>query len=280
MQAILYVGHGSRVKEGNYQFESFIERVKNVIDFPIQEHCYIEIAEPSIKEGIALCMSKGATAITVIPVLLLSAGHAKVDIPIEIKEAKKKYPHIKFTYGKPLGVEQNMIDIVGDRLIEGGLSVSDSFTFEERQEVSVLLVGRGSSDSDANSDLAKIARLIWEQYPVKEVEICYLAATRPNFDEGLTKVVSGSQQKIIVIPYLLFTGILMKRMEQKIQSIKQLTENKDIQLCNYLGYHRLLVNVLKKRIKEGLNGTACVYNENRSSCRLAEGCLCMTIQST
>ncbi len=251
MQAILYVGHGTRVKEGNLQFIQFIEKAKREIGIPIQEHCFIELYDPLIAEGIDNCVASGASSIAVVPVLLLTAGHAKVDIPQEIQKAKDKYPHIHFTYGSPFGIQQPIIEIIGERLKEKGLNTVESFTYEERQDVMILLVGRGSSDMDANSDLAKIARIIWETYPVRSVETCYLAATKPTFPEGIEHVLQLKTSQVYVLPYLLFTGILMKTMEKTIQSVTG-TNKKEIRLCQYLGYDPKLLKVLVKKVKEAM----------------------------
>src|SRR5690625_6901011 len=97
MQAVLYVGHGSRIKAGVEEATQFIERCKSLIDVPIQEICFLELAKPNIAAGIAMCVASGATHITVVPILLLTANHAKEDIPLEIETGMKKYADVSFT---------------------------------------------------------------------------------------------------------------------------------------------------------------------------------------
>ena len=46
-------------------------------------------------------MHQGATEISVVPVLLLSAGHYYKDIPEEIERMKAQFPNVKINYGKP-----------------------------------------------------------------------------------------------------------------------------------------------------------------------------------
>lgn len=89
MQAILYVAHGSRVKAGVEQAKIFLKSVQQEIEIPIQEICFLELATPTIADGIASCINRGATAIAIVPILLLAAQHAKHDIPSEIDKAKK-----------------------------------------------------------------------------------------------------------------------------------------------------------------------------------------------
>jgi len=75
MIGVLYVSHGSRIKEATDEAISFIESVKQSIDIPLQEICFLELAQPDIQQGVEKLIAKGATEISVIPVLLLSAGH-------------------------------------------------------------------------------------------------------------------------------------------------------------------------------------------------------------
>ncbi|WP_078552986.1 sirohydrochlorin chelatase [Bacillus alkalicellulosilyticus] len=265
MKAVLYIGHGTRVKEGVRQYEAFIEKVKAAIDVPIQQHCFIELAEPSIQAGIDTCVERGATEIAIVPVLLLAAGHAKLDIPEEIDEAKEKHPSVTFRYGRVIGIDQRMVNMVVDRLYEAGFPQQQLTDIEKREDIAILLVGRGSSDPDANSDLAKLARLIWEAVPVDVVETCYLAATKPSFDDGLDRVKRMSNKKVYVLPYLLFTGLLMKQMAVKIEKLQEDLGDRSIHLCDYLGYHPTLIDIIADRVEELLednvrvNCDACKY---------------------
>ncbi|MCK0471455.1 sirohydrochlorin chelatase [Halalkalibacter sp. APA_J-10(15)] len=254
MQAILYVGHGSRVQAGNDELLAFVEKAKSAQpNVAIQECCFLELAEPTIDQGVESCIKQGATDIAVLPVLLLTAGHAKVDIPEAIDEIKRRYPHITFTYGKPIGVEQTVVHIIQDRLAAAGLKLGDDRPrYEDRQPVSILLVGRGSSDPDNTSDLMKIARLVWEYTPVSEVEVCFLAAAHPTVEEGLQRLQRFEFQTTYVVPYLLFTGVLMKSLQEMLDDWSEMTDRTFI-LCNYLGFDDQLIKVLARRAEEVLN---------------------------
>ncbi|WP_332691201.1 sirohydrochlorin chelatase [Halalkalibacter lacteus] len=253
MQAILYIGHGSRVRAGKEELLSFIEKAKGELpQVTIQECCFLELTEPTIEEGVQACVDQGATSIAVIPVLLLTAMHAKVDIPEEINEMKRKYPDVTFSYGRPIGIDSTVIKIVKDRLRASGMNISNKRPkYEEREPISILLVGRGSSDPDQTSDLMKIARLVWEYTPVNEVDVCFLAATRPNVDEGIARMNRLPNDKVYVVPYLLFTGILMKGLQKQLDEWSKQTK-KDFVLCDYLGFDDQLISVLIKRVQEVL----------------------------
>ncbi|WP_078428676.1 sirohydrochlorin chelatase [Alkalihalobacterium alkalinitrilicum] len=257
MEAVLFIGHGSRVQAGNKQFLSFINRVMAKLPLPIQEVAFIELTQPTILEGIQRCSDQGATKIFVQPVLLLEAGHAKKDIPKEIEKAKEKYPEVQFIYGSPIGVDNRMVDIVFDRLNEKGLWKNEI----GKKNVSVLLVGRGSSDKEAKADFEEIAYRLKVKLGLKEVKTCYLAATTPTFEEGLNQMLTEDHEVIYVLPYLLFTGVLMKTMGRKIKELQQ-THTKPIHLCNFLGYHEQVQDVIRSKTLALMEGQYHEFNAN------------------
>ncbi|MFL6556918.1 MAG: sirohydrochlorin chelatase, partial [Bacillus sp. (in: firmicutes)] len=105
MRGILYIGHGTRSKEGAAEANSFIHRVMERIDVSIQEMSFLELTEPSIEEGFRRCVIRGATEITVIPLFLLSAGHIKEDIPQALTSLQKRFPNIEVKIRNPFGVQ-------------------------------------------------------------------------------------------------------------------------------------------------------------------------------
>lgn len=246
MQAIIYVGHGSRVAKGNEQFIQFINKVEKRMTAPIQQIAFLEKAEPTLLDAIKTCVDKGATFITIVPVFLFSAGHVKIDLPEQVEKAKILYPHLTFSFTKPIGPDSKMINILLERLDDctSPLSSVDSLA-----DVSILLVGRGSSDLAQKRDFLKIRALLVENCPVQAVDYCFLAACEPNFIDGLNQAIKRSSHTVYVIPYLLFTGVLMKRMEKTIAEIRKRT-NKHIVLTNYLGYHPKLVDIVTERVQQ------------------------------
>ncbi|QSB10738.1 sirohydrochlorin chelatase [Lysinibacillus fusiformis] len=239
MQAILYIAHGSRVKEGVEQAVTFLQGVQQEVDVAIQEICFLELATPTIAEGIASCIQKGATAIAVMPILLLAAQHAKQDIPKEMAKAQKQYPYVKFTYGEPLGIHERLIDTLQARIIEKQ---------QPNSNASVLLIGRGSSDPAVKRDLAKIAKRLRAKYHYKAVDTCFLYGMGPTFEDWLQQD-KGKQQQVFIVPYLLFTGILRQSIAKRLQGF----DSQNIMLCESLGYDANVKTVLVERIDKLLH---------------------------
>lgn len=239
MRAILYICHGSRVKKGQQAALAFIEKTMRTEAAPIQEACFLELADPSIAEGVARCIERGATEIVAIPFLLLRAGHANVDIPVELQGAMAKYPDIPVYYGDPIGVDERMVDVLIERLHQTTEIVP--------KDASILLIGRGSSDPATIDDFADIKRIFQEKTTLQNVSVGYLAACGPFFEEELERLLEQQPKNLYILPYLLFTGILMKTIERTLQKTKTTTA---IHLCPALGYDPAIHAILNERANE------------------------------
>ncbi|RFU64517.1 sirohydrochlorin chelatase [Peribacillus saganii] len=261
MKAVLFVGHGSRDSEGNEEVRQFITNLLPKMDQSILvETCFLEFETPDVAAGITACVERGATHVVVIPIMLLQAGHSKIHIPACIDEAKLKYPQVSFTYGRPIGVHENTTEICKSRLREVGEDL-DSV----QPDSAVILLGRGGSDRDANSDLYKITRLLWEAVPYKIVEPSFMGVTDPLIAEGVERCLRLGAKRIVILPYFLFTGILIKRLELMMTDFRLQYPEVEFKLAGYFGFHEKLEEIIMDRVSEALqdevrmNCDTCTY---------------------
>ena len=251
-KAVLFVGHGSKLERGNEEVREFITRTKALIDSSILvETCFLEFASPNIEEGIEICVEKGAQEIHVIPIILLHAGHSKLHIPAEIEHAREHFPHIEFTYGQTIGIHDLVFDILKTRLMEIGFDPEKSY-----EDTAILLIARGGSDPSANGDFYKISRLLWEKLNVPFVESAFMGVTTPSVDDGIERCIRLGAKQIIMLPYFLFTGILMERMNKMREKYVQLNPEVDIEIASYFGYHEKLQHILLERVEQAMDGTS------------------------
>ncbi|MCL1632894.1 sirohydrochlorin chelatase [Sporolactobacillus sp. CPB3-1] len=241
MLAVLYVSHGTRVAAGVRQANDFLTQCMKRIAAPIQQICYLERVQPDIQKGIELCVRYGADCVMVQPVLLLSAGHDKRDIPRIIKAARKAYPSVHFIYGHPFGVEEQIIDVLMQRM--------DDMRVDQTPIESAVVVGRGSSDPDTPCAFSKIASGLRER-GVADISVCYMAAMEPGLKEGLEQAARQGHSRIYVVPYLLFPGILTKEIQR---TIEESIHRDTFILCRTLGDHPLFISLLKRRVQEAID---------------------------
>lgn len=269
MKTVLLVGHGSRVPAGNEELLRFTGQLAARRPELKIETCFIELASPSILGGIAKCVEDGATQIYVVPIILFAAGHSKLDIPMAIDEAKRKYPGVEFIYGRPLGVQQRAVELLLDRISEAEqLSLRPARTSAAADgDTAVLLMGRGGSDPDANSDFYKLGRLLWERTGYRTVESCFIAVAKPSLPEGLERCLALGARRIIVQPYLLFTGVLMEQFAETVSRFAAEHPGIEVEMGGPLGAHPLLLDMLNDRIDETLAGRAF---SNCDNCRFRD----------
>lgn len=240
MEAVLYVAHGTRVQKGIDEAIQFIDTVKQLVPTAIQEICFLELAEPSIIEGVRRCVTQGATHIAVVPILLLTANHAKEDIPAELAHAQQLFPTVSFTVGQPFGIHERLLDSLQQRLAH----------YKLEPHARIYLIGRGSSDPAPKRDLTEIAALL-ETRISRQVDVCFLYGVGPTFEETLAAIQQRNDNTpIYIIPYLLFSGLLQHHIEKTIHSLQFDTAN--VTLCAPLGYDENVQHVLAQRTYETL----------------------------
>ncbi|MED1566835.1 sirohydrochlorin chelatase [Bacillus paramycoides] len=247
MKAVLYICHGSRLKAAKEEAIQFITSCMSRVEVNIQEVCFLELASPSIDEGFRTCVKRGATEIVAIPVFLLAAGHVKEDIPLELRKLNEQYPNIKIVYGNPFGVSEVLV-----KAVYNGMGI--------KEEVTLLLVARGSSDPQTLQDIKWISSLFQKEKNIIKVEVCYLAAAEPKFDEKLKEIVEQKERNIVVLPYLLFTGLLMKHIEKEVRQY----ESEEIKTSPYLGKNVAFRDMLIQKTEEILKGDQYVSTYSAS----------------
>src|SRR5918994_2628630 len=178
--ALLIVGHGSRDPRGAREFHDLVGLVRRRNPSLTVEGGFIELSRPPISECVGRLAQSGATNVAAVPLMLLAAGHAKDDIPATLVREKMNHPGMNFSYGRALGIRPELLELMEER-------VSTIVPENEKEETAVLVVGRGSSDPDANSDLQKIARLFYEGRPYPTVESAYVSMTPPDVANGLAR---------------------------------------------------------------------------------------------
>ena len=117
----------------------------------------------------------------------------------------------------------------------------------KRSETVLLFVGRGSSDPDANGDVCKFARMVWEGSGYQTVETCFIGITHPRLEEGFKRASFYQPKRIIVLPYFLFTGALVKKIFRVTEEQKAVYPNIEMTCLPEMGVHPQLLEVVRER---------------------------------
>lgn len=115
-KALLLVDHGSRRVEANEMLNEVKQMVLNLKPgVEIVETAHMELADPSISQGIDRCVELGADEIIVQPYFLAPGRHSSTDIPEMVGEASKSHPNVKITVTSPLGVHSKIGEVILER---------------------------------------------------------------------------------------------------------------------------------------------------------------------
>jgi sirohydrochlorin cobaltochelatase len=253
--ALLLVGHGTQSPEGVAEFAAFTDRVRALAPGLPVGGGFIELASPPISAAVAELVAAGATQVVVVPLVLLGAGHAKTDVPASVNLARSDFPRTRFVYGAPLGIHPDVLAIVDDRL-------AAAVPAAERATTAVVVVGRGSSDPDANADLHKVARLLWEGRDWPLVEAAFVSITGPRVPEALERCRRLGATSIVVIPYFLFTGVLERRIHREAGEFAAEHPELSVRVAGYVGVDDRVARLALARYAEATRG------EVRMSCDL------------
>jgi len=97
MKALLLIAHGSRRAESNDEIRELAGRVaaQATGQFDHIDCAFLELAEPSIPQGIQAMVDKGSESIVVMPYFLANGMHVAKDIPAFLKEAGQQFPNVE-----------------------------------------------------------------------------------------------------------------------------------------------------------------------------------------
>ena len=114
MNSLLLVAHGSRRRESNEEIGRLAARVAERAGdrFAVVEHAFLELAEPSIGDGIERCIARGATEVTVLPYFLARGTHVAEDVPGEVEPKRAEHPGVRIRIADYLGTSEALPDLL------------------------------------------------------------------------------------------------------------------------------------------------------------------------
>lgn len=259
MTALLIVGHGTRDETGAEEFRRFVKRVGDRgTGAEAVAGGFIELSAPPLKDAMAELVAAGHRDVAAVPLILLAAGHAKGDIPAALARERERHSGLRTRYGRPLGVHPVLLELLRERLAASSQPTPDA----------ILLVGRGTTDPDANSDLYRAARLLWETSSalgIEQVEPAFVSLAHPSVSEGLDRLRTLGARRITVLPYFLFPGILPTRIVEQVEQYAVAQPGLELAVADVIGDCDELADLVLERYAEATAGAAaancdsCVY---------------------
>lgn len=251
--AIVIAGHGSRDADGIREFGQLVELVRERAPQHQVSHGYLEFASPTIDQAIAAHTTQNAKQIVMVPGILLAATHAKNDMPSELLTFAREHPDIDFYFGAPMGLHPLLLQVVQQRIVEAEATSPKTV---RRDDTCLVLVGRGTTDPDANGEVAKFARMVEEGMGFGGSYVCYSGTAKPLVADGLRSAAKLGFARLVVVPFFLFDGILVKRIYEAADALQEREPGLEVLKAGYLGVHPNVADVLIARAQEAVEGRA------------------------
>lgn len=242
---ILLIGHGSREPEGNDEIHEFVRQWRARQPQWRIEVCFIEFAAPSLHDGL-LAAARQSGRVIVLPLILNAAGHVKMEIPEAIEHAREDAPDTEFLYGPHLTACDPILSVLKRRLAKamGELDMPDPTT------TGVVLLGRGSSDRQANGEMAKMARWLQEETDHELVDLAFTGITYPRLERVAQRQALLGMKQVVVLPYYLYTGTLVQRIARQVEHLRAQYPTIRFTSTAHFGHEKEIFELLEHRVTE------------------------------
>ena len=254
-------GHGSRDTGAVEEFQAVAQGLKERLPQYETDWGFLEFATPVIRTGLDALRAKGIRKVLAVPGMLFAAGHAKNDIPSVLNAYQTQNPELEISYARELGIDLKLIRAAGERVEDALQKAGDGVS---REDTLLVVVGLGASDPDANSNVAKVTRMLWEGLGLGWAETAYSGVTFPLVEPGLEHATRLGYKRIVVFPYFLFTGILVQRIYHYTDIVAAKHPEIEFIKASYLNDHPLVLDAFAERVEEIRNG------ENNMNCQLCK----------
>ena len=258
---VMVCGHGSRDPEAVTEFEAVARGIRERLPRYHVESGFLEFATPIIRDGLDRLREAGHTRVLAVPGMLFAAGHAKNDIPSVLNTYQAQHPEMTIDYGRELAIDPKLLAAAGARI---GEALDTARSDVPPEETLLVVVGRGASDPDANSNVAKVMRMLWEGLGFGWGETAYSGVTFPLVEPGLEHAARLGYRRIVVFPYFLFTGVLVKRIYDYTDAVARRHPEIEFVKAPYLSDHPLVLDAFAERVEEIVTG------ENLMNCKLCK----------
>lgn len=248
-EGILLCGHGSRRQAGIDAFKKLVEILRERYAAYEVDYGFLEFAHPVYEAAVERLYHKGVRKIYALPVILFAGGHAKNDIPYEMNTIQTYYHDLSIIMGRPIGASSFLVDLAKKRLEEAEQQAEPV----QRQDTCLLVIGRGTTDPDSNSDVHKLMSMLWEGMDYGFGTVAYSGTARPQIPEALQMTDKLPFKRIISVPFFFFTGVLLERIYQQIEDFSKQSD-KEFLAAGAFGHDELILKAFDERLEEAREG--------------------------
>ena len=212
MTPLVAVAHGSRDPRSAAAVSSLLDVVRALRPGLEVRGAFLDLSAPRLGDVLAGVRGDGHRAAVVVPLLLGSAYHARVDVPGAVAEVTRRHPQFDVRIADVLGPDPLLESAALRRLAEAGVRPDD-------RAVGVLLAGAGSSHAPANAAVAAVARRWAARSRWAGAEVCFAASAQPDAATAVRRLRARGARRIAVASWFLAPGLLPDRITDQVLSV-------------------------------------------------------------
>jgi sirohydrochlorin ferrochelatase len=250
--ALLTIAHGTRDPRGAEEMDVLLGLLRERVDAPVANAWLEDFSDPDPVTAARALVEAGARRIVTLPFLVLGAGHAKTDVPFGVADVRAAFPDVHVTHGRILALQRGLFDLAHARVDAARVATGLDDERPPEDEL-LLLTGAGSSDPDANGDLAKAARYLAEATGHRRVDVAYAGVTWPRADVALRRAHAAGATRVVMFSWSLLAGLLEARVARYAEDVAAET-GLDIIDAGRFGPDPVVADAVVARYREAIEG--------------------------
>lgn len=244
---VMICGHGGREADTVLEFNALVADVALRLPQFKVESGFLEFAKPDIRGGLEKLRRAGCASILAIPGTLFSGAHARRDIPAILQNHAAQFPEIPLRYGRAFDEDERLIRAACAR-VNDALEAAPGGA--EPEKTALLVAGRGASEPGALAKLQAISRHIRVRFNFSCAGTAYAGIALPRVPDALERIAGLGYKRVVVLPYFLFTGMLVKRIYDETDLAAARHRGVQFVKCAYLNNHPLVTESFVEQIIE------------------------------
>lgn len=260
---LLLIAHGTRNPDAVTEIEDLRARLADRLGVPTA-YSWVEwdLVEPSPTDAADRLVADGADGLVTLPFLAFAAGHAKTDVPEEVEPIREAHPDLPVRHGVVLGQHPRLFDLARQRI--AAARAAAGLPDQPDGDEALLLTGPGSSDPDANGELAKAARFLADTSGFTWDEIAFAGVTWPKPDAVVRRLHGAGFTRVTRFSWSLLAGKLEARVDELVADARGDAPGLDVLDAGRLGPSEAMVDAVADRYHEALHG------DPRANCDLCQ----------
>jgi sirohydrochlorin ferrochelatase len=202
--ALIALAHGSRDPRSARTVRQIVSTTKQLRPDLKIEAAFLDHVRPDVDTVVDRLVARGHTEIVVVPLLLSSAYHARVDVPAVVAAAAARHPGVGIRVAEVLGTDVSLLSVLDLRLRE---ALRDA---RVRELDALVLAAAGSSDARANAMVGRLAR-VWGARHRLPTSVAFASTAPPSTGEAVREFRRQGRRHVAVGSLFIAPGMLPDR---------------------------------------------------------------------